>query len=178
MGRLFKWICDTIKLCNIQDAKVVIYKWWREDGVIGHGGCLRLFPISRLIRGSGHAWGIYPWHPQTARDWNLLLKRHGLTLSSAIIRLDSPQSKNIWGESHSSKVSSTGMIASSSTFRPHPGRAIRDLFHLLSAVQHCTEALVYSNSLTGNRVFDIRSLTGDEWSCLSYCYYGDYPTRG
>ena len=31
----------------------------------------------------------------------------------------------IWG---------TGMIASSSTFRPHPGRVIRDLFRLLDAV--------------------------------------------
>ena len=28
----------------------------------------------------------------------------------------------------------TGMIASSSTFRPHPGRVIRDLLHLLYAV--------------------------------------------
>ena len=28
----------------------------------------------------------------------------------------------------------TGMIASSSTFRPHPGRVIRDLFCLLDAV--------------------------------------------
>ena len=28
----------------------------------------------------------------------------------------------------------TGMIASISTVRPHPGRVIRDLFHLLNAV--------------------------------------------
>ena len=28
----------------------------------------------------------------------------------------------------------TEMIASSSTFRPHPGRVIRDLFRLLNAV--------------------------------------------
>ena len=28
----------------------------------------------------------------------------------------------------------TGMIASSSTFRPHPGRVIRDLSRLLDAV--------------------------------------------
>ena len=28
----------------------------------------------------------------------------------------------------------TGMIASSSTFRPHPGKVIRDLFRLLDAV--------------------------------------------
>ena len=28
----------------------------------------------------------------------------------------------------------TGMIASSSTFRPHSGRVIRDLFRLLDAV--------------------------------------------
>ena len=35
----------------------------------------------------------------------------------------------------------TGMIASSSTFCPNPGRVSRDLFHQL----HGTEALVYSN---------------------------------
>ena len=34
-------------------------------------------------------------------------------------------SLSLWG---------TGMIASSSTFRPHPGRVIRDLFRLLDAV--------------------------------------------
>ena len=39
----------------------------------------------------------------------------------------------------------TGMIASSSTFRPHLGRDSRDLFRLLHAVRHGTEALVYSN---------------------------------
>ena len=39
----------------------------------------------------------------------------------------------------------TGMIASSTTFRPHPGRVIRDLFRLLNAVLHCTKVLVYSN---------------------------------
>ena len=38
-----------------------------------------------------------------------------------------------------------GMIASSSTFRPHAGRVIRDLFRLLHAVRHGTEALVYNN---------------------------------
>ena len=37
------------------------------------------------------------------------------------------------------------MIASSSTFRPHPGRVIRDLFRQLHAVWYDTEALVYSN---------------------------------
>ena len=37
------------------------------------------------------------------------------------------------------------MIASSSTFRPHLGRVIRDLFRQLHAVWHGTEALVYSN---------------------------------
>ena len=44
--------------------------------------------------------------------------------------------KKAWG---------TGMIARSSTFRPHPGRFIRNLFRLLYAVQHGTEALVYIN---------------------------------
>ena len=33
----------------------------------------------------------------------------------------------------------------SSTFRPHPGRVIRDLFRQLHAVKHGTKALVYSN---------------------------------
>ena len=37
------------------------------------------------------------------------------------------------------------MIASSSNFVPHPGWVIRDLFHLLNAVSHHTEALIYSN---------------------------------
>ena len=32
------------------------------------------------------------------------------------------------------KIRGTGMIASSSTFRPHLGRVIRDLFRLLDAV--------------------------------------------
>ena len=39
----------------------------------------------------------------------------------------------------------TGMIASSSTFRPHPGRVIRDLSRQLHAACHGTEALVCSN---------------------------------
>ena len=39
----------------------------------------------------------------------------------------------------------TGMIASSSTFCPNPGRVIRDLLRQLHAVWHGTEALVYSN---------------------------------
>ena len=42
-------------------------------------------------------------------------------------------------------VRGTGMIASSSTFRPHPGRVIRDMFRQLHDVWHGTEALVYSN---------------------------------
>ena len=37
------------------------------------------------------------------------------------------------------------MIASSSTFSPHPERVIRDLFRQLHAVWHGTEALVYRN---------------------------------
>ena len=39
----------------------------------------------------------------------------------------------------------TEMVASSSNFRPHPERVIRDLFHQLHAVRHGTEVLVYSN---------------------------------
>ena len=41
------------------------------------------------------------------------------------------------------------MIASSSTFHPHPGRVIRDLFHLLNAVRHCKEALVCTAIIQG-----------------------------
>ena len=37
------------------------------------------------------------------------------------------------------------MTASSSTFCPHSGRVIRDLFRQLHSVWHATEALVYSN---------------------------------
>ena len=47
----------------------------------------------------------------------------------------------------------TGMIASSSTFRPHPGRVIRDLFRLLDLLRHCTEALVYSNHPRDPRIW-------------------------
>ena len=39
----------------------------------------------------------------------------------------------------------TEIIASSSTFRPNPGRVIRELWRQLHAVRHGTEALVYSN---------------------------------
>ena len=39
---------------------------------------------------------------------------------------------------------STGIISSSSTFYPHPGRVIKDLFRQLHAVWHGMEALVYS----------------------------------
>ena len=44
---------------------------------------------------------------------------------------------------HLAASGGTGMIASSSTFRPHPGRVIRDLFRLLDAVM----ALYGSTSL-------------------------------
>ena len=37
------------------------------------------------------------------------------------------------------------MIASTSTFCPHLGMVIRDLFRQLHAVWHSTEALVYNN---------------------------------
>ena len=39
----------------------------------------------------------------------------------------------------------TGMIVSISTFRPHPGRVIRDLSRQLQAIWHGTEALGHSN---------------------------------
>ena len=90
------------------------------------------------------------------------------------------------------------MISSSSTFCPHSGRVIRNLSRHLHAVWHGTEALGYSNHPTeaaafsylaiifgriASGVFDIRSLTWDEWSypegvILPYCYTGDSPTRG
>ena len=41
------------------------------------------------------------------------------------------------------------MIASSSTFRPHPGKVIRDLFRQLHAVRHGTEALGLQQSSKG-----------------------------
>ena len=37
------------------------------------------------------------------------------------------------------------MVASSSNFHPHLGRVIGDIFRLLHAVQHGTEALVHSD---------------------------------
>ena len=40
-----------------------------------------------------------------------------------------------------------GMIASSTTFCPHPGRVIRDLFRQLHAAWHGTGTLVYINHL-------------------------------
>ena len=52
---------------------------------------------------------------------------------------------NIYGSIASHIGSATGIIASSSTFCPHPGRVIRDLFRQLHAVWHGTEAQVYSN---------------------------------
>ena len=47
----------------------------------------------------------------------------------------------------------TGMIASSSTFRPQPGRVIRDLLRRLHAVWHGMGALVYSNHLQPPRIW-------------------------
>ena len=58
----------------------------------------------------------------------------GLCIAVAFGKVD--VSVLIWG---------TGMIASSSTFCPHQGRVIRNLFRQLHAVWHGTEALVYSN---------------------------------
>ena len=43
------------------------------------------------------------------------------------------------------QLTSIGMIASSSTFRPHPRRVIKSVCRQLHAVLHGTEALVYSN---------------------------------
>ena len=39
----------------------------------------------------------------------------------------------------------TGMAASSGNFRTHLGRVIRDLFRIVHAARHDTEALVYSD---------------------------------
>ena len=50
-----------------------------------------------------------------ATNWCLIVRTWGDTPAVLIVR-------------------GTGMSASSSTFRPHPGRVIRDLFRLLDAV--------------------------------------------
>ena len=55
--------------------------------------------------------------------------------------------------------------------------------YLVSSIDGCKEMpiTVLALAITGNSVFDIRSLTWDELhrgSYLSYCYSGDYPTRG
>ena len=42
-------------------------------------------------------------------------------------------------------VKGTGMVASSSTFRPRLERVIGDLFHILHAVRHGTEELHHNN---------------------------------
>ena len=48
--------------------------------------------------------------------------------------LDRKRCKTIFTHSPLSSSLGTGMIASSSTFCPHPGRVITDLFRLLDAV--------------------------------------------
>ena len=77
----------------------------------------------------------------------------------------------------------TGMIASSSTFRPHQGRVIRDQLGLLHAVRLGTEALVYSNHLrvaaaSSYLVSHVGWMELPRGSYPSYCYSGDYPTQG
>ena len=64
------------------------------------------------------------------------------------------------------------MIASSSTFRPQPGRIIRNLFRLL----HATEALVYSSHPWEAAAFSYltiifgRIASGVPWFlCLTLC---------
>ena len=44
----------------------------------------------------------------------------------------------------------TGMIASSSTFRPHPGRVIKDLFRLLNAVYGIVRSTSLQQSSKGS----------------------------
>ena len=59
------------------------------------------------------------------------------------------------------------MIASSSTFRSHPGRVIRDLFRLLNDVRHCTEALVYNNNPSCSLLVSGHNLCVDcQWRSL------------
>ena len=69
----------------------------------------------------------------------------------------------------------TGMIASSSTFRPHPGRVIRDLFRLLDAVT----ALYGSTSLQQSSKGSCSLLVSgyNLWGGLPVAYPGSYAQQ-
>ena len=62
--------------------------------------------------------------------------RSGLFTTAAMDNIDhNPTATTATSSFHGTSISrGTGMIASSSTFRPHPGRVLRDLFRLLDAV--------------------------------------------
>ena len=61
----------------------------------------------------------------------------------------------------------TGMIASSSTFRPHLGRFIRDLFCQLHAVWHGTDALQQSSKGSCSLLVSGHNLRADcQWRTL------------
>ena len=65
----------------------------------------------------------------------------------------------------------TGMIVRSSTFRPHMGRVISDLFRQLHAVLHGTEALVYTNYPKETAVFTCLAIIFG-WRTLTTAYPG------
>ena len=65
----------------------MMYRWWCEVGVIGHGGLLRA--SSFMSR------GYTPRRPETwVSLYNLMMKLCGISRSSAILGSDSPQSNN------------------------------------------------------------------------------------
>ena len=67
------------------------------------------------------------------------------------------------------------LLTRSSTFRPHPGRVIGDLFRQLHAVRHGTEALVCSNHpKAGLGSITIDDYDYDYMSFLFIDYYYDY----
>ena len=61
------------------------------------------------------------------------------------------------------------MIANSSTFRPHPGRGIRDMFRKLRALWHGTEALVYGSSKAYLGIVFGRIASGVPWHIRLRC---------
>ena len=65
---------------------------------------------------------VCPLIKKSTLDKNILKNNRPVSNLSFISKITE---KIVWG---------TGMIASSSTFRPHSGRVIRDLFRLLDAV--------------------------------------------
>ena len=101
-------------------------------------GSVCLFAVGELFRAFHHYRQHYS-HPNLTRlsnkTWHFMsinkdakqntLQKKCIPLLGYKIYLCSNDTPRCWG---------TGMIASSSTFRPHSGRVIRDMFRLLDAV--------------------------------------------